>query len=113
MGAASGRDAKFTDQIRHAARRLSRAISSRSGRVRRADQAAASARERGFDAHREDPIGSLGLEVDDFAELTKYVLDVAQVHAGGRIVSLLEGGYKPDRLAECVAEHLRLLQPDG
>jgi len=60
----------------------------------------------GFDAHREDPIGSLGLEVEDFAELTKYVLDVANVHAEGRLVSLLEGGYKPARLAECVAEHL-------
>ena len=65
----------------------------------------------GFDAHREDPIGSLGLEVEDFAELTKYVLDVAEVHAGGRVVSLLEGGYNPQRLAECVAEHLRLLLP--
>lgn len=61
----------------------------------------------GFDSHREDPIGSLGLEVEDFADLTKYVLDVANVHAGGRVVSLLEGGYKPVRLAECVAEHLR------
>ncbi len=63
----------------------------------------------GFDSHREDPIGSLGLESEDFAELTKVVLDVANVHAGGRIVSLLEGGYKPERLAECVAEHLREL----
>lgn len=63
----------------------------------------------GFDSHREDPIGSLGLEAEDFAELTKYVVDVAQVHAGGRVVSLLEGGYNPERLAECVAEHLRQL----
>ena len=60
----------------------------------------------GFDSHREDPIGSLGLEVEDFAELTKCVVDVANVHAGGRVVSLLEGGYNPKRLAECVAEHL-------
>ena len=60
----------------------------------------------GFDSHREDPIGSLGLEVEDFGELTQIVLDVANVHAGGRVVSLLEGGYKPARLAECVAEHL-------
>jgi acetoin utilization deacetylase AcuC-like enzyme len=63
----------------------------------------------GFDSHREDPIGSLGLEVEDFAELTKCVLDVANVHAGGRVVSLLEGGYNPKRLAECVAEHLKEL----
>jgi acetoin utilization deacetylase AcuC-like enzyme len=65
----------------------------------------------GFDSHRDDPIGSLGLEVEDFADLTQCVLDVANVHAGGRVVSLLEGGYHPKRLAECVAEHLQgLLQ---
>lgn len=61
----------------------------------------------GFDSHREDPIGSLGLEVEDFGLLTRDVLDIAQVHAGGRVVSLLEGGYNPERLAESVAEHLR------
>ena len=60
----------------------------------------------GFDAHREDPIGSLGLEVEDFADLTRIVRDVAAVHAGGRVVSILEGGYNPQRLAECVATHL-------
>jgi acetoin utilization deacetylase AcuC-like enzyme len=60
----------------------------------------------GFDAHREDPIGSLGLEDDDFGTLTDLVLDVAATHAGGRVVSALEGGYHPDRLAESVALHL-------
>jgi acetoin utilization deacetylase AcuC-like enzyme len=64
----------------------------------------------GFDAHREDPIGSLGLEVEDFAALTEIVRDVAAVHAAGRIVSVLEGGYNPTRLAECVVAHLRSLQ---
>jgi acetoin utilization deacetylase AcuC-like enzyme len=63
----------------------------------------------GFDSHREDPIGSLGLEVEDFADLTKDVLDVASVHAGGRVVSLLEGGYNPERLAESAATHLQAL----
>jgi acetoin utilization deacetylase AcuC-like enzyme len=61
----------------------------------------------GFDAHRADPIGSLGLEVDDYAELTKMVRNVADAHAGGRIVSVLEGGYNPPVLAECVEAHLR------
>jgi acetoin utilization deacetylase AcuC-like enzyme len=61
----------------------------------------------GFDSHREDPIGSLGLEVEDFAELTRVVRDVAAVHAQGRIVSMLEGGYNPPVLAECVETHLR------
>ncbi len=61
----------------------------------------------GFDSHRADPIGSLGLEVEDFAELTKIVVGIAAVHAEGRIVSILEGGYNPPVLAECVDVHLR------
>lgn len=60
----------------------------------------------GFDAHREDPIGSLKLEVEDFARLTRTVRDVAKAYAGGRVVSVLEGGYHVDRLAESVAVHL-------
>ena len=61
----------------------------------------------GFDSHRADPIGSLGLETEDFAELTKLVKDVADVYADGRVVSILEGGYNPLVLAECVETHLR------
>jgi acetoin utilization deacetylase AcuC-like enzyme len=61
----------------------------------------------GFDSHRADPIGSLGLETEDFAELAEIVRDVAKLHAGGRIVSILEGGYNPPVLAECVETHLR------
>ena len=61
----------------------------------------------GFDSHRADPIGSLGLEVEDFGELTKVVRDVAAVHSQGRVVSVLEGGYNPPVLAECVDTHLR------
>jgi acetoin utilization deacetylase AcuC-like enzyme len=60
----------------------------------------------GFDSHRTDPIGSLGLETEDFAELTRFVRSVADAHAGGRIVSVLEGGYNPPVLADCVALHL-------
>jgi acetoin utilization deacetylase AcuC-like enzyme len=63
----------------------------------------------GFDSHRADPVGSLGLETEDFAALTAAVRDVAQAHAGGRIVSVLEGGYNPPVLAECVALHLEEL----
>ncbi|MEO2014913.1 MAG: histone deacetylase [Fuerstiella sp.] len=63
----------------------------------------------GFDAHAEDPIGSLGLETDDFAELTKLVMQVAATHANGRLVSMLEGGYNVDRLADCVELHLQTL----
>ena len=61
----------------------------------------------GFDAHRTDPVGSLGLEVEDFARLTEVVRAVAAAHAEGRVVSVLEGGYNPPVLAECVETHLR------
>jgi len=68
----------------------------------------------GFDAHLQDPIGSLGLETEDFEELTASVLDVADEYAEGRIVSLLEGGYNPRVLAACVEAHLsELLQRDA
>ncbi len=63
----------------------------------------------GFDAHRDDPVGSLGLETEDFEPLTTAVLDVAQSYAGGRIVSVLEGGYNTGILAGCVGLHLELL----
>jgi acetoin utilization deacetylase AcuC-like enzyme len=63
----------------------------------------------GFDAHRDDPIGSLGLESEDFADLTRLVLQVADTHAGGRLVSCLEGGYDLDALAESVQAHLEAL----
>ncbi len=60
----------------------------------------------GFDAHRDDPIGSLNLEAEDFGRLSSTVLSVAREYADGRVVSLLEGGYNPARLAECVEMHL-------
>lgn len=68
----------------------------------------------GFDAHREDPIGSLGWETEDFASLTQTVLDIAAAHAEGRLISVLEGGYNPPVLADCVAVHLEeLLERDA
>jgi acetoin utilization deacetylase AcuC-like enzyme len=60
----------------------------------------------GFDAHAEDPIGSLGLSTEDFAWMTGQVLDVARTHAGGRLVSCLEGGYNLEALAESAQAHL-------
>ncbi|MEZ6067534.1 MAG: histone deacetylase [Planctomycetaceae bacterium] len=63
----------------------------------------------GFDAHAADPIGSLGLESEDFADMTRIVCDVAALHCGGRLVSLLEGGYNVEKLAESVAAHLTVL----
>jgi acetoin utilization deacetylase AcuC-like enzyme len=63
----------------------------------------------GFDAHAEDPVGDLGLDIEDFDTLTRDVVSVAETHAGGRIVSVLEGGYNVPILAGCVAAHLRAL----
>ena len=63
----------------------------------------------GFDAHAQDPIGSLGLETEDFETLTKLVMGVATSYCQGRIVSCLEGGYHVQRLAESVACHLQTL----
>ena len=63
----------------------------------------------GFDAHAEDPVGDLGLEEVDFDRLTRAIVDVAETHAHGRIVSVLEGGYNVSRLAGCVEVHLRAL----
>jgi acetoin utilization deacetylase AcuC-like enzyme len=63
----------------------------------------------GFDAHARDPIGSLGLEVEDFSALTHRVLEIARTHAQGRLVSCLEGGYNLEALAESVQAHLEAL----
>ena len=63
----------------------------------------------GFDAHSKDPIGSLGLETEDFTTLTKQVLEVAKAHSKGRLVSCLEGGYDVAALAESVEGHLKTL----
>lgn len=63
----------------------------------------------GFDAHAEDPVGDLGLEIEDFGVLTREVLSVAATHASGRVVSVLEGGYNTSITAGCIEEHLRAL----
>ncbi len=67
----------------------------------------------GFDAHAEDPVGDLGLEVEDFEILTREIVAVAEMHAQGRIVSLLEGGYNVPILAGSVAAHLGALGAAG
>lgn len=63
----------------------------------------------GFDAHREDDMGQLGLVEQDYAWLTERIQAVADRHAQGRVVSCLEGGYALDALARSVEAHLRVL----
>lgn len=63
----------------------------------------------GFDAHRNDPLGSLALVEADFAWVTHRLLDVAGKLCRGRLVSLLEGGYDLDGLAGSAAAHVTAL----
>jgi len=63
----------------------------------------------GFDAHREDELGQLGLVEADYAWMTERIKAVADKHAGGRIVSCLEGGYNLSALARSVGAHLKVL----
>ena len=63
----------------------------------------------GFDSHRLDPIGSLGIETEDFAKYTELLLGIAKQHAKGKLVSVLEGGYNTDVLPDCVELHLKKL----
>ena len=63
----------------------------------------------GFDAHREDDMGQMGLVEQDYAWITQRLKDVAGRHASGRIVSCLEGGYNLSALGRSVEAHLRVL----
>ena len=63
----------------------------------------------GFDAHREDELGQMGLVEADYEWITRCIAQVANAHAQGRIVSCLEGGYHLSALARSVAAHLRVL----
>ena len=63
----------------------------------------------GFDAHRDDPLGNLQLDEADFAWATRQLMALADVHAHGRIVSVLEGGYDLQGLALSVAAHVEAL----
>jgi acetoin utilization deacetylase AcuC-like enzyme len=67
----------------------------------------------GFDGHREDPLGSLQLTEDGFADLTRQVCELAAEHAGGRVVSVLEGGYHLESLAASVSAHVGVLIDAG
>ena len=63
----------------------------------------------GFDAHRLDPVGGLNLESSDFIRITRKIMEIADAHCGGRIVSLLEGGYNVEKLVESATFHVKTL----
>jgi acetoin utilization deacetylase AcuC-like enzyme len=63
----------------------------------------------GFDAHREDDLGNMGLVEDDYTWITDQVRRIAERYARGRIVSCLEGGYNLSALGRSVVAHVRAL----
>lgn len=63
----------------------------------------------GFDAHREDEMGQMGLVEADYAWITQQIKDVAKLYAQDRIVSCLEGGYHLSSLARSVVAHIKVL----
>jgi len=64
----------------------------------------------GFDAHRRDPLAQIEAEADDFAWITDRIVEIANAHADGRIVAMLEGGYDLVGLMESVAAHVGALE---
>ena len=64
----------------------------------------------GFDAHRRDPLASINLESKDYYEITNKIVDLANVHSKGRIISFLEGGYDLLALSESIKQHLLALK---
>lgn len=67
----------------------------------------------GFDAHRDDPLGNIGLVEADYAWATYHVIEIAHKYAGGRVISMLEGGYDLRALAQSVAVHVKALIEGG
>jgi len=64
----------------------------------------------GFDAHRLDPLAQMELEADDYRWITRELVAIADRHAQGRVVSMLEGGYDLTALRECSVAHVEALR---
>ncbi len=60
----------------------------------------------GFDAHRRDPLGGMGVTERAYGEITRRMAEASERHCDGRLLSLLEGGYDMEGLAASVAEHI-------
>ena len=60
----------------------------------------------GFDAHTRDPLANINLESEDFYEITKQIINLANIHSKGRVISFLEGGYDLLALSESIKHHL-------
>ncbi len=64
----------------------------------------------GFDAHIRDPLANINLISEDFFQITKKILEIANIHSKGRVISFLEGGYDLTALSESIIEHLKALK---
>ena len=64
----------------------------------------------GFDAHFRDPLANINLESEDFYKITKQIVDLANIHSKGRVISFLEGGYDLLALSESIKHHLLALK---
>ncbi|MEC7150660.1 MAG: histone deacetylase family protein [Pseudomonadota bacterium] len=64
----------------------------------------------GFDAHFRDPLANINLESRDFFNITKKIVEIANIHSQGRVISFLEGGYDLTALSESILEHLKALK---
>ena len=63
----------------------------------------------GFDSHKDDPLAQFELNSKDFYEITKRILKISNQFCGGKVVSILEGGYNLNALAESTNEHVNAL----
>ena len=67
----------------------------------------------GFDSRIDDPLGNFTLDDQDFADLTLVMMEIADAHAGGRLVSVLEGGYNLNGLTQGIRAHVAALKNSG
>jgi acetoin utilization deacetylase AcuC-like enzyme len=63
----------------------------------------------GFDAHKDDDMSGMNLSTKGFSTLMETIMELAEKHSGGRVISILEGGYSLERLPELIANHVRIL----
>ena len=64
----------------------------------------------GFDAHIRDPLANINLESSDYFKITKKIVDLANLHSKGRVISFFDGGYDLQALSESIKEHIKALK---
>jgi acetoin utilization deacetylase AcuC-like enzyme len=67
----------------------------------------------GFDAHHNDPLGAINLSTEFYRWMTEQMMEIADAYSGGRLISMLEGGYDLEALAQCISVHLETLSGFG